>query len=108
MSKEPQPLTQEQLKEFQGVLNNLLNPNGNNPQMDSYISSTFDYLLGALNKIDSADDKDKATDEVSKDVVNKLISWAQPFLDQWNAEQNNVESDVKENLQKTESGSDKS
>lgn len=100
MSKEPQPLTQEQLQEFQATIKNLLNPNDNNPQMDSYISNTFQYLLGALNKIDSADDKDKATDEVSSDIIGKLIAWAQPFLDKSKTDQNKVDTEFTDDTKK--------
>lgn len=103
MSKEPQPLTQENLREFQGVVSNLLNPNGKYPQMDGYISNTFDFLLSSLEKIDSSDDKEKATDEVSKDIVNRLVSWAQPFLNQDTAEQNHVEVKAKAELPKSNS-----
>lgn len=59
-----------------GSLHNILNPNGDNPKVDQYLSSTFGYIRNSLNKISTAEDKDKATKEIADDLKSKLENWA--------------------------------
>lgn len=90
------PLTHEQLQEFEDVVKKFLNPNATNSQLDSSISNFFNYFQSALTKIETAEDKDKATDEVSEDAVKKFVAWAQPYVDDWTAQQEQKEKEVEQ------------
>lgn len=68
--------TEQDLKKLADMTRNLLNPNGQNPQVDQYIDSTFSYLLNVYTKLTTAQDKDAAAKEISNDLVKKLENWA--------------------------------
>lgn len=70
----PSEKDQEELK---SKLRGILNPDGKNEQMDEYINSTFNYIGNLLNKVASADDKDKASNDIAEDIVGKLKNWAE-------------------------------
>lgn len=87
------PLTHEQLQEFERIVKNILNPNDKKPQLDNSISNFFNYFQDALTKIETAEDKQKATDEVSEDAVQRFVAWAQPYVDNWTSQQKEEEKD---------------
>lgn len=107
MTNSDQLLTRKQLDEWETQIGNLIDDHNIKPDYKNYVSATFSYLLSALEKIESAEDKDKATNEVSEDAVNKLVSWAQPLLDDWAYKQEQKEGSEEnggneENHEKTE------
>lgn len=68
--------TPEQTKQFEGAVRTLLNPNGDNPTMDQYITSTFNYITNMFDKMQNASDSDAAAKEIAEDLKEKFENWA--------------------------------
>lgn len=81
----------EQLQEVEGMVRNIFNQSTVSPQVDECITNTFQFFYDGLKKIENADDKEKATEQVSKAAVDKFVAWAQPFVDKWTADQEKQE-----------------
>ncbi|CUM48027.1 unnamed protein product [Debaryomyces tyrocola] len=90
------PLTEQQ-QSIMNLFRNALNPNGENPQVDEYLTSTFGYLQNVFNKMQTAEDKDAAAEEIAQDLTDRF--------DKWISERENkkVDSDKKEESDKQES-----
>ena len=78
--------TQEQMDSLQTTVQQLLNPNGENNQINEYINNTFSYVLSMLDKVANAKDKDAAAEEIAQDLKCKYEGWAQTKLDEREAE----------------------
>ncbi|QBM87273.1 hypothetical protein METSCH_B04730 [Metschnikowia aff. pulcherrima] len=74
--------TQEQMHSLQTTVQQLLNPNGENNQINEYINNTFSYVLSMLDKVANAKDKDAAAEEIAQDLKSKYEGWAQTKLDE--------------------------
>lgn len=69
----------------------ILNPNGDKPYVDEYIAATSSYIQNAISKVMTAEDKDKASKEVAKDLNKKLEAWVAERKAQRAAAQNKNE-----------------
>ena len=69
-------ITSEQLAKIQTVAQGILNPNGENPQMNEYIQSTLSYIGNAIEKMQNTNDKDATAKEIADDLTSKYESWA--------------------------------
>ncbi|KAJ8136912.1 hypothetical protein OY671_009875 [Metschnikowia pulcherrima] len=78
--------TQEQMDSLKTTVQQLLNPNGENNQINEYIDNTFSYVSGMLDKVANAKDKDAAAEEIAQDLKSKYEGWAQTKLDEREAE----------------------
>ncbi|KAM9934338.1 hypothetical protein OXX80_006058 [Metschnikowia pulcherrima] len=78
--------TQEQMDSLQTTVQQLLNPNGENNQINEYINNTFSYVSSMLDKVANAKDKDAAAEEIAQDLKSKYEGWAQTKLDEREAE----------------------
>lgn len=89
------PLTEQQ-QSIMNLFRNALNPNGENPQVDEYLTSTFGYLQNVFNKMQTAEDKDATAEEIAQDLTDRF--------DKWISERENKEkdSDKKEESDKQE------
>lgn len=68
--------TPEQQKEFELTVRKLLNPNGENPQMDQYVTNTFDYISNMFDKMQKSDNPEVAAKEIAEDLKVKFENWA--------------------------------
>lgn len=66
----------EQTKELEDTVRKLLNPNGENKQMDLYVSSTFNYIGNMFSKMQNAPDSELAAKEIAEDLKMKFENWA--------------------------------
>jgi hypothetical protein len=71
---ESAPLNTEQNALLQ-LAKNILNPNGKDPNIDEYINATFGYILGALHKVSTSDNKEAAAREIAEDLTEKFETW---------------------------------
>lgn len=76
MSNEQGPL-REQQEQLKVELKKALNPNGANPNVDSYIDSTFSYIRESIEKMEQSEDKDKTANDIAEDLGKKVESWLQ-------------------------------
>lgn len=67
--------TLEQQKELEETLRKILNPNGENKQMDEYLTSTFNYISNAFEKMQNAPDSEKSAQEIAQDLKTKFEGW---------------------------------
>lgn len=90
------PLTEQQ-QSIMNLFRNALNPNGENPQVDEYLTSTFGYLQNVFNKMQTAEDKDATAEEIAQDLTDRF--------DKWISERENKKKDsnTKEESEKEES-----
>lgn len=68
----PSPLEQQSLMQLTRAI---LNPNGDDPRIDQYITSSFSYILSAFYKMATATDKDVAAKEIADDLNTKFENW---------------------------------
>lgn len=68
--------TPEQQKEFEQTVRKLLNPNGENAQMDQYVTNTFDYISNMFDKMQKSDNPEVAAKEIAEDLKVKFENWA--------------------------------
>lgn len=68
------PLTEQQ-QSIMNLFRNALNPNGENPQVDEYLTSTFGYLQNVFNKMQTAEDKDATAEEIAQDLTDRFDEW---------------------------------
>lgn len=68
------PLTEQQ-QSIMNLFRNALNPNGQNPQIDEYLTSTFGYLQNVFNKMQTAEDKDATAEEIAQDLTDRFDKW---------------------------------
>lgn len=68
------PLTEQQ-QSIMNLFRNALNPNGENPQVDEYLTSTFGYLQNVFNKMQTAEDKDATAEEIAQDLTDRFDKW---------------------------------
>lgn len=66
----------EDQKKLEDLTRKLLNPNGENNQVESYITSTFGYIQGMFQKMKDAPDSDKAANEIAEDLKQRFEGWA--------------------------------
>lgn len=86
----PQDLpTVEQTQNLMESVRKLLNPNGDNPKVDLYITSTFGYITQMMYKVATASDKDKAVEEIAEDLKSRFEGWANEQKAILEAKQNN-------------------
>lgn len=65
----------EQQQSIMNLFRNALNPNGENPQVDEYLTSTFGYLQNVFNKMQAAEDKDATAEEIAQDLTDRFDKW---------------------------------
>ncbi|CAR66288.1 DEHA2F07106p [Debaryomyces hansenii CBS767] len=65
----------EQQQSIMNLFRNALNPNGENPQVDEYLTSTFGYLQNVFNKMQTAEDKDATAEEIAQDLTDRFDKW---------------------------------
>lgn len=68
-------LSLERQQRLEKLLSERLNPDGTRPQVDSYISSTLNYIRQQSEKMDNASDRHKAADEIANDLKQKFDTW---------------------------------
>lgn len=68
--------TPEQQKEFETTVRKILNPDGENKQMDQYVTNTFDYISNMFDKMQKAPDPELAAKEIAEDLKQKFENWA--------------------------------
>lgn len=69
----------EQTKQIEDAVRKLLNPNGENPNMDQYVTNTFNYITGMFDKMQSASYPDAASKEIAEDLKQKFDNWAKSY-----------------------------
>lgn len=69
----------EQTRQIEDAVRNLLNPNGENPNMDQYVTNTFDYITNMFDKMQNASDPDAASKEIAEDLRQKFDNWAEKY-----------------------------
>ncbi|CAK9438995.1 uncharacterized protein LODBEIA_P32190 [Lodderomyces beijingensis] len=74
--QQPQELNQADLAKIQDITQKILNPNGEHPQVNDYIQSTFSYIGNALKKMQETDDKQATAKEIADDLTQKFEQWA--------------------------------
>lgn len=74
-NKDNQAPLQEQQDELKMELKKALNPNGENPNVNSYIDSTFSYISDSIRKMEETEDKDKTANEIAEDLGKKVENW---------------------------------
>lgn len=72
--KSEAPLKEEQ-EQLKVELKKALNPNGENPQVESYVDSTFSYISESIQKMEQTNDKDKTANEIADDLGKKIQDW---------------------------------
>ncbi|ODV66198.1 hypothetical protein HYPBUDRAFT_99028, partial [Hyphopichia burtonii NRRL Y-1933] len=70
------PSLQEQ-QDFISLVKQILNPNGEDPRIDEYITSTFSYILNVLYKMVTTDDKEATAKEIAQDLNDKFDRWVE-------------------------------
>ncbi|CAK7896167.1 hypothetical protein CAAN1_03S02278 [[Candida] anglica] len=65
----------------------ILNPNGENPRIDEYITSTFSYISASLYKVATATDKDAAAKAIADDLSEKFDRWMESRKEQQKIEE---------------------
>lgn len=65
----------EQQQSIMNLFRSALNPNGENPQIDEYLTSTFSYVQNVFNKMKTAEDKDVAAKEIADDLSSRFDKW---------------------------------
>ncbi|EAZ63658.2 hypothetical protein PICST_28028 [Scheffersomyces stipitis CBS 6054] len=86
------------VQEQQSLINlvkNVLNPNGDDPRVDQYISSTFQYISGVLYKMSVSTDKEATAKEIAEDLSERFNKWKDEREKQ-KAEKQNGQSDEKD------------
>lgn len=68
------PLVQQQ-QTIMDLFRNALNPNGEYPQVDDYLTSTFSYVQNVFNKMQTAEDKDATAKEIAEDLTDRFDKW---------------------------------
>ncbi|CUM45497.1 uncharacterized protein AC631_05250 [Debaryomyces fabryi] len=68
------PLVQQQ-QTIMDLFRNALNPNGEYPQVDEYLTSTFSYVQNVFNKMQTAEDKDATAKEIAEDLTDRFDKW---------------------------------
>ncbi|ODV79845.1 uncharacterized protein CANTADRAFT_49317 [Suhomyces tanzawaensis NRRL Y-17324] len=68
------PLPQEQ-QTLMSLARLILNPDGKDPRIDQYITSTFSYILGALYKMTTSSDREATAKEIADDLNRRFESW---------------------------------
>lgn len=71
--------TKEQRDVLERSVKKLLNPDGTNPHMDGYVTNTFDYISGMLDKMANSSDKDATAQDIAEDLKAKYEAWAAQF-----------------------------
>ncbi|SGZ51470.1 CIC11C00000002402 [Sungouiella intermedia] len=69
--------TPEQTQQLEDAVRKLLNPNGENPNMDQYVTNTFNYISNMFNKMQNASDPEAASKEIAEDLKLKFENWAE-------------------------------
>lgn len=67
--------SQEQMNRLLAVAKAVLNPNGDNPQVDEYINASFDYILEILHKMATTNDKEATAREITEDLNTRFQNW---------------------------------
>lgn len=75
MSEKSQAPLKEQQEQLKVELKKALNPNGENPNIESYVDSTFAYISESIQKMEQTDDKDKTANEIAEDLGKKIQNW---------------------------------
>ncbi|XXZ98880.1 hypothetical protein QA089_001391 [Meyerozyma guilliermondii] len=75
MSEKSQAPSKEQQEQLKVELKKALNPNGENPNIESYVDSTFAYISDSIQKMEQTDDKDKTANEIAEDLGKKIQDW---------------------------------
>lgn len=75
MSEKSQAPLKEQQEQLKVELKKALNPNGENPNIESYVDSTFAYISDSIQKMEQTDDKDKTANEIAEDLGKKIQDW---------------------------------
>lgn len=75
MSEKSQAPLKEQQEQLKVELKKALNPNGENPNIESYVDSTFTYISDSIQKMEQTDDKDKTANEIAEDLGKKIQDW---------------------------------
>lgn len=68
------PLLNQQ-QSIMSLLRNALNPNGENPKVDEYITSTFGYVQNVFHRMQTTNDKDATAKEIAEDLSSKFDKW---------------------------------
>ena len=90
----------EQQQSIMNLFRNALNPNGENPKVDEYLTSTFGYIQNVFNKMQTTEDKDATAEEIAQDLTDRFEKWISEREDQ------KKDSDNKESDKKEESGNE--
>lgn len=69
--------SQEQMTKLLAVAKSVLNPNGDNPQVDEYLNGSFNYILEILHKMATTNDKDATAREITEDLNTRFQTWAE-------------------------------
>ncbi|RLV87570.1 hypothetical protein JA9_002301 [Meyerozyma sp. JA9] len=75
MSEKSQAPSKEDQEQLKVELKKALNPNGENPQIESYVDSTFSYISESIQKMEQTDDKDKTANDIAEDLGKKIQDW---------------------------------
>lgn len=68
------PLAQEQ-NILMELTRKVLNPNGDDPRVDQYITSCFSYILGVLYKMSVSNNREETAKEIAQDLNHKFEAW---------------------------------
>lgn len=68
------PLSEDAQK-LMDLTKSILNPNGDNPHVDEYITASFQYILGAFYKMTTSSDKEATAREIAADLNAKFDHW---------------------------------
>lgn len=88
--------TPEQTKELEETIRKIVNPEGQNPQMDQYVTNTFDYIGKMFEKMQTAPDSEAAAKEIAEDLKAKFEGWVK-------SQEANPEQEPKPELEKPQS-----
>lgn len=77
IDSDEQVVLPEQQQLLFALVKSVLNPNGEDPRIDEYISSTFNYILGIFYKMTTAENKDEAAQEIAADLNERFDKWVE-------------------------------
>ncbi|KAK6460463.1 hypothetical protein DFJ63DRAFT_321157 [Scheffersomyces coipomensis] len=57
------------------IARSVFNPNGDNVEMDEFISSSFQYISEVMYKMTNTTDKEETAKQVAEDLNSKFDTW---------------------------------
>ncbi|KAK6205651.1 uncharacterized protein RJT21DRAFT_4988 [Scheffersomyces amazonensis] len=62
-------------EELQSIAKRILNPHGENPQMDEFISGAFSYISQVMLKMSTTTNREETAKEIAQDLTTKFEAW---------------------------------